>query len=90
MLFLTNKRLYFQPYHSIYKKPVINYKLKDVRELFKRRYKLMNIGLEFLLDPSLKKTGLYLTFSTVFERDTFYDAMLSIVEKNEGGIVTAE
>ena len=64
--------------------------MKDISELFKRRYKLMNIGLEFLLEPTKKKGGIYLTFSTPFERDTFYDAMLSIVSKNDGGCATAE
>jgi len=26
---------------------VVNFKLKEINQLFKRRYKLMNIGLEF-------------------------------------------
>lgn len=30
LLYLTNKRLYFQPCHSIYTKPVIHFKLKEI------------------------------------------------------------
>jgi hypothetical protein len=50
ILYLTNKRVYFQPVHTgIYGSgnTVVNFKIKEICELFKRRYKLMNIGLEF-------------------------------------------
>jgi hypothetical protein len=50
ILYLTNKRVYFQPVHTgIYgsANTVVNFKLKEITQLFKRRYKLMNIGLEF-------------------------------------------
>lgn len=70
LLYLTNKRVYFQPFHSIYKKPVINFKIKDINELFKRRYKLMNIGLEFLTKKH--KKNLYVAFSNTEDRDNFY------------------
>jgi len=50
----------------------------------------MNIGLEFLFASSSKKNGMYITFQSVSDRDTFYDAMLEVVSKNEGGCVTAE
>lgn len=46
----------------------------------------MNIAVEFLLVPEKKKSGLYLAFNNAFERDTFYDAMQAIVEKNEGNV----
>ena len=49
ILYLTNKRVYFQPVHTgIYGSgnTVVNFKLKEIDQLFKRRYKLMNIGLE--------------------------------------------
>ena len=72
MLYLTNKRVYFQPFHSIYKNPVINFKLKEITELFKRRYKLMNIGLELV---TKKQKNLYVAFSNTEERDTFYAAI---------------
>ena len=69
---------------------MVNFKLKEVRELFKRRYKLMNIGLELAFAKASSKNGMYVTFQTVVERDMFYDAMLEVVSKNEGGCVTAE
>lgn len=49
----------------------MNYKIKDVNELFKRRYKLMNIGLEF----SSKKKQLFITFLSSEDRDLFYNAL---------------
>lgn len=42
--------------------------------------------MEFLLLPSKKKSGLYLAFNNAFERDTFYDSMWAIVEKNEESV----
>ena len=72
LLYLTNKRIYFQPFHSIYKKPVINFKLKDIIELFKRRYKLLNIGLELI---TKKNKNMYVTFQNTEDRDAFYEAV---------------
>jgi factor associated with neutral sphingomyelinase activation len=84
LLYLTNKRVYFQPFHSIYKKPVINYNLKDVCELFKRRYKLLNIGLEFI---TKKQKSMYLAFTNTDDRDAFYSAMKQYVDDS---CITAE
>lgn len=81
---MTNKRVYFQPCHSIYSKPVLNYKIKDVVELFIRRYKLLNIGLE--LRTSKNKT-LYVIFHNTEDRDTFYSTLKKEVDKS---CVTAE
>jgi hypothetical protein len=55
LLYLTNKRVYFQPKNSgIYGSgsSVVNFKLKEITELFKRRYKLLNIALEFRVGGS--------------------------------------
>ena len=84
LLYVTNKRLYFQPFHSIYKKPVINFKLKEITELFKRRYKLMNIGLELI---TKKQKNIYLAFANRDERDTFYAAIKQHVDDS---CITAE
>lgn len=40
ILFLTNKRIYFQAHHAIELNPVSNYKIKEVVGLYRRRYKL--------------------------------------------------
>lgn len=49
-------------------KSVINLKLKDVQELFKRRYTLMEIGIEIvahkLKDDKLQKKSMYLVFDS--------------------------
>lgn len=87
-MYLTNKRVYFQPMHTgIYGSgnTVVNFKLKEVSELFKRRYKLMNIGLEFRVGHSQKT--MYVAFTTIEERDAFYDAMRAMVGET---CVTAE
>jgi factor associated with neutral sphingomyelinase activation len=84
ILYLTNKRVYFQPYHQIQSKPVMNYKIKDIRELFVRRYKLLNIGLELM---TAKGKSLYVIFLTTEERDQFYQELRRLVS---GDCVTAE
>lgn len=88
ILYLTNKRVYFQPVHTgIYgsANTVVNFKLKEIRQLFKRRYKLMNIGLEFRVQDQEKT--MYITFTNSEERDALYDAMRGLVTE---GCVTAE
>ena len=76
LLYLTDKRVYFQPCHSIYSKPVLNYKVKEISELFIRRYKLLNIGLEIL---TTKHKSLYIIFQNTDERDAFYTALRKMV-----------
>lgn len=88
ILYLTNKRVYFQPVHTgIYgsANTVVNFKLKEITQLFKRRYKLMNIGLEFRVKDQEKT--MYITFTDSEERDALYDAMRGLVTE---GCVTAE
>ena len=46
LIFVTNQRIYFQPYHSLYHKPVLNFKINNIQEFFKRRFKLTDVGLE--------------------------------------------
>lgn len=47
LLCLTDERIYMQPMHpKTLGKSVVNLKLKNVKELFKRRYTLMEIGIE--------------------------------------------
>ena len=41
-----------------------------------RRYKLLNIGLEFVTS---KKESFYVTFSTKEERDLFYEVLRKLV-----------
>jgi hypothetical protein len=63
ILYLTDKRVYFQPVHTgIYGSgnTVVNFKIKEIIELFKRRYKLLNIGLEFRMRD--QQSTMYLAF----------------------------
>ena len=68
ILFLTNQRFYFQPYHALYAKPVLSFKINNINEFFKRRFKLMDVGLEVTFCKTDKNTGkeviqsLYLNF----------------------------
>ena len=69
-------------------KSVINIKLNKIRELFKRRYTLMDLGLEIVSyseksDGSLKKKSMYIVFKNTQERDLVYSKLLNLVSKNE-------
>jgi hypothetical protein len=82
LIFLTNKRVYFQPAHTaIYGSgnTVVNFKLKEIKQLFKRRYKLMNIGLEFKSHSGGEERCMYTAFGSIEERDVFYQAMKELV-----------
>lgn len=51
LLCLTQQRVYFQPRHpSLFEKPVINVKIQNVKQLFKRRCTLMDLGLEIVAE----------------------------------------
>lgn len=52
--------------------------MKCITELFKRRYKLLNIGIEFRVAAEQKT--MYIAFPDTEERDLFYEAMLQIVD----------
>lgn len=41
LLYVTNKRVYFQPYQAVQANPVMHYNIKSIRKIFKRRYMLM-------------------------------------------------
>ncbi len=48
LFFLTSKRLYFQPIHSIYSKPILSIKIHSLTKLYKRRYKLQHVNQEII------------------------------------------
>lgn len=45
LLYVTNQRIYFQPYHNIYEEQVVHFSIRKFSEFFKRRFKLMEVGL---------------------------------------------
>ena len=57
LLFITNARIYFQPHHNIYDKPVLNYKIDNFTEFFTRRFKLLEVGLQLKLIKTDRMSG---------------------------------
>lgn len=53
LFYLTDKRIYFQPLHSFYAKPLFSYKIKNIIGLYKRRYKLRQV---FLISDFIVRT----------------------------------
>lgn len=79
LLYITNRRVYFQPYQTIAANPVNSYNIKDIRKIFKRRYMLMRKGLEFWTEEET----VYLAFKSSAERDLVYDKLMEYVEDAE-------
>ena len=48
LFYLTDKRIYFQPLHSFYAKPLVSFKIKNIIGLYKRRYKLRHVLLNII------------------------------------------
>ena len=63
-------------------KPALNIKLDKVKELFKRRYTLMDLGLEivsYLYNDNvelIKKKTMFMVFKNTQERDMIYSILL--------------
>lgn len=95
LLYISDERIYMQPIHPyVLGQSVINIKVSKVRELFKRRYTLMDVGLEIVSYSSKevqtsgsqqkrKKKSMYLVFKTKQERDVIYHTLLNLVDLNE-------
>jgi len=60
----------------------VNYKLKEISSLFKRRYKLLNIGLEFKTMSGGEEKRMYIAFQNIEERDAFYQVMNELVSES--------
>jgi factor associated with neutral sphingomyelinase activation len=79
LLYITNRRIYFQPYKAIQAVNVNCYNIKDIRKIFKRRYMLMRKGLEFWTEEE----SVYLAFRSSEERDLVYDQLMLYIEDAE-------
>ena len=79
LLYMTNRRVYFQPYQTIEANPVNFYNIKSIRKLFKRRYMLMNKGLEFWTEDE----SVLLTFKNASDRNLVYEKLMEHVEDAE-------
>ena len=74
LVYLTDERIYMQPFHpQVLHKPVVNLRIDRLTEMFKRRYTLMDIGLELIACKSdgSRKT-MFIVFVNTQERDAVY------------------
>lgn len=95
LLYITDERVYMQPTHPyVLGQSVINIKISKVRELFKRRYTLMDLGLEIVsysikqdsgsgAKAKHKKKSMYLVFKDKNDRDIIYGTLLQLVDLKE-------
>jgi len=82
LLYVTDERIYMQPLHpQTLGKSVINLKIRNITQLFKRRYTLMDLGMEVVSqnDKGKRKT-MYLVFKNGAERNQVYQALLKVVK----------
>ena len=79
LLYITNKRICFQPYKSTEAIPVNFYNVKNIRKIFKKRYMLMNKGLEVWTEDE----SVYFAFKTSQDRDLVYSKLIEHVEDAE-------
>ena len=70
LLYVTNQRMYFQPYHNIYEEQVVHFSIRKFQEFFKRRFKLMEVGLQVSLSGG---RNLFLAFASDSERNMVHD-----------------
>jgi hypothetical protein len=74
-LFITNKRVYFQPAPlNNVGDPVVRFRLKNIQKMYRRRYMLRQCGLEFF---TANGDSLYLSFSNSSQRDYVFDIIAS-------------
>ena len=84
LLYITNARLYFQPYHNLYDKQVSNFKIVNFMEFFCRSFKLLEVGMELKIkkrdsEGQHREKILFLTFGSPEERDAVYKKVLEYV-----------
>jgi len=76
LLYVTNQRIYFQPYHNIYEEQVVHFTIRKYTEFFKRRFKLMEVGLQLVLkQKDNKMRTAYIAFANDKDRNAVHDAI---------------
>lgn len=75
-LYMTDVRLYFQPLYQVSAHPVKSLKYSDITKLYKRRWRLRNLGFEVFTSAN---KSIFLAFNTETERDQVYNKLLSLV-----------
>lgn len=77
-LLLTQKRLYFQPFHKVSSKPVRRYDLDQIYCIVKRRRLLRHIGIEIFMKND---KSLFFTFENTNLRNRVYDELTKLGAK---------
>jgi factor associated with neutral sphingomyelinase activation len=75
-LYMTDVRIYFQPIHQVSAHPVKSVKYSDISKLYKRRWRLRNLGFEFFTKT---EKSIFLAFSSENERDKTFEQLLRFV-----------
>ena len=75
---LTDQRVYFQPFYKLNNERVFKIKLKKIKELYKRKVNLFNVGIEIISD----KKNLLLEYENEKTRDFIYSIIEANVDKN--------
>ena len=78
-LCITDLRLYFQPMHQVSAHPVKSVKLSEITKLYKRRWRLRNLGFEVFTS---NEKSIFLAFDSETQRDQVYDGLLSRVRSD--------
>lgn len=76
LLYITDSNLYIQNIYRMSANPVKHYKHTDVLKMYKRRWKLKEIGLELFMDNA---KSLFLAFLNENERNSTFELMLDLV-----------
>ncbi|CAD8114000.1 unnamed protein product [Paramecium primaurelia] len=76
ILYITNKIIYFQPFFKVTLKPCKKIPIEEIKILYKRRFELMDIGLEIILNSG--KT-IYFAFENQERMEEVYKALIGKV-----------
>jgi len=76
LLYITDSRVYLQSIYRVSANPVKNIKISDINKLYKRRWRLRNVGFEFFTS---EEKSYFLTLYSEKERDNVFSLILSQV-----------
>ncbi|CAG9322235.1 NSMAF_3 [Blepharisma stoltei] len=76
LLYITDACIYIQSIYRMSSNPVKHVKYADISKLYKRRWKLQEIGLEFFTEM---KKSMFLAFQTENERNEIFDLLSGLV-----------
>lgn len=74
ILYITNKTIYFQPFYKVTTKPCKKIAIDKIQCLYKRRFELMDIGLEIIIG---NKKAHYFAFESQDKMEEVYKALIA-------------